>query len=105
MPPPTTTIPAVSTGDIGSVGGGVGATLPFFKQKLALTTNATYNNNKFNGASNGYTLNADVGLSFRLIKRNTVQLLFNYLKNEAKDQTVIQSFDEKTFRVGYGITF
>ena len=30
---------------------------------------------------------------------------FNYLKNEAKDQTVIQSFDEKTFRVGYGISF
>jgi len=96
---------SLTTGDIGSVGGGVGATLPFFKQKLALTTNATYNNNKFNGASNGYTLNADVGISFRLIKRNTVQLLFNYLKNEAKDQTVIQSFDEKTFRVGYGITF
>jgi hypothetical protein len=92
-------------GDIGSLGAGAGATLPIFKQKLSLTTNATYNTNKFDGTSNGYTLNADVGVSFRLIRRNTVQLLFNYLKNEAKDQTVVQSFDEKTFRVGYGISF
>ncbi|WP_276482612.1 hypothetical protein [Paraflavitalea pollutisoli] len=96
---------SLTTGDIGSVGAGVGATLPVFKQKLAFTTNATYNSNKFDGTQNGYTLNADVGLRFRLIKQNSVQLLFNYLKNEAKDQTVVKSFDEKTFRVGYGITF
>jgi hypothetical protein len=95
----------LSGGDIGSVGGGLGASLPFFKQKLAVTTNATYNNNRFNGESNGYTLNADVGVRFRLIRQNSLQLLFNYLKNEAKDQTVIQSFDEKSFRVGYGISF
>lgn len=95
----------LSTGDIGSVGGGVGATLPFFKQKVSLTTNATYNSNTFNGVSNGYTLNADMGVGFRLIRKNMVQLLFNYLKNESKDQSVLQTFDEKTFRIGYGISF
>jgi hypothetical protein len=95
----------LSAGDIGSVGGGFGASLPFLKNKLALTTNATYNNNRFNGNSNGYTLNTDVSVRFRLLKQNSVQVLFNYLKNQAKDQTVIQSFDEKSFRLGYGISF
>jgi hypothetical protein len=95
----------LAAGDIGSYGGGIGASLPFFKNKLAFTTNATYNSNRFNNVSNGYTLNADVGIRFRLIKQNALQLLFNYLKNEATDQTVIQSFDERSFRIGYGISF
>jgi hypothetical protein len=94
-----------SAGDIGSVGGGVGATLPFFKSRLAFTTNATYNNNTFNGSSNGYTLNADAGIRFRLLKQGSLQVQFYYLKNEAKDQSVVQSFDEKTLRVGYGLSF
>lgn len=96
---------SLTSGDIGSIGAGAGATLPVFKQKVALTTTATYNSNKFDGSQNGYTLIADLGVRFRFIKQNSVQLLFNYLKNEAKDQTVVKSFDEKTFRVGYGITF
>jgi hypothetical protein len=92
-------------GDIGSVGGGIGATLPFFKNKLAFSTNATYNSNQFNGTSNGYTLNADAGIRFRLLKQGSLQVQFYYLKNEAKDQTVVQTFDEKTLRVGYGLSF
>ncbi|WEK33423.1 MAG: hypothetical protein P0Y53_13105 [Candidatus Pseudobacter hemicellulosilyticus] len=95
----------LSAGDIGSVGGGLGGAVPFLKQRMLLSANATYNNNRFNGQSNGYTLNADLGLRFRLIRQNSVQLLFNYLKNEAKDQTVVQTFDEKTVRVSYGLSF
>lgn len=96
---------SLSAGDIGSIGGGLGATVPFLKQKVFLTANGIYNANKFNNISNGYTINADLGLRFQLIKRNSVQVMFNYLKNEAKDQSVIKSFDEKTFRVGYGLSF
>lgn len=95
----------MTAGDIGSYGGGLGASLPFLKNKLAFSTNATYNSNRFNSVSNGYTLNTDVGVRFRLLKQNSLQLMFNYLKNESKDQTVIQTFDEKTFRIGYGISF
>lgn len=93
------------TGDIGSFGFGAGASAPLLKNKLILVTNATYNSNTYNGVANGYTLLGDAALRFRLIKRNSVQLSFNYLKNESKDQTAIQSFDEKTFRIGYGISF
>ncbi|RYY54740.1 MAG: hypothetical protein EOO09_13200 [Chitinophagaceae bacterium] len=92
-------------GDIGSKGGGVGFSIPVYKNRIALSTNGSWNSNTFNGMSNGYTINADVSTSVRILKRNSVQLGFNYLKNKATDQTVVQSFDEQTFRLGYGISF
>jgi hypothetical protein len=92
-------------GDIGSIGGGLGASVPLYKKKINVNANASYNSNKFNGVSNGFTINGDISAAIRLFKRNSLQLGFNYLKNKATDQTVVQSFDEKTIRVGYGLSF
>ncbi len=92
-------------GGIGSYGAGAGASVPLLKRKLLFNGNAHYNSNSFNGSSNGYTINGNAAVSTRFWKRNSIQLAFIYLKNESKDQSAIQSFDEKTFRVGYGLTF
>jgi len=92
-------------GDIGSFGAGIGASLPLFNKKLMVSANGNYNSNTYNGNRNGYSFNGDLGFRIQIVKSSAVQLNFLYLKNQAKDQTLIQSFDEKTVRLGYGINF
>lgn len=89
-------------GDIGSAGGGIGGSIPLFHQKLTIGLNTIYNSNVYNGVANGYTFNGDLSLSAPIAKKHTVQLQANYLKNTAKDQTVLQTFDELIVRFSYG---
>lgn len=95
----------LAQGDVGSLGAGLGMGFPVLKRKLQLGFNTMYNRNHFNGTENGYTLSGMLDLGIAVHKKGRLSLQGIYLRNEAADETVFQTFHEITSRITYGINF
>ena len=79
--------------------------MPLLHKKASVNVNVAFNNNQVNGQSNGYTVNVEAGGSVPIDKHNSVQFQCIYLNNQSKDNAIIQTFSEFTFRVVYGFMF
>lgn len=94
-----------AAGDITSYGGNLGGMIPILKKKVTANASASYMNNLFKGASNGYTINVTAGISVPVGTHHNFQVMGIYLDNTSKDQTVIQTFNELSVQFVYGLNF
>jgi hypothetical protein len=92
-------------GDIGSYGAGVGGLIPVLKNKLTMNAQVTWLSNTFNKEPNGHTLRATLGVNIPAGTHHNFQILGNYLKNQSDNTTVVQSFNESSVQVIYGLSF
>ncbi len=92
-------------GDIGSFGGTLGGMVPFAQRKVTFNASATYFQNTFKGVDNGNTIRATAGFTIPVGTHHNFQLLGNYMTNQSKNTTVIQSFDELSVQFIYGLNF
>lgn len=94
-----------SAGTIMSVGGNLGGMVPLFEKKVMANASASFMNNFFKGSNNGNTINVTAGVTVPVGTHHNFQLLGNYMKNKAKDITIVQNFDELSVQFIYGYNF
>lgn len=94
-----------NAGDITSVGGNLGGMVPLFEKKVMANASASFMNNFFKGSDNGNTINVTAGVTVPVGTHHNFQLLGNYMKNKAKDISVVQNFDELSVQFVYGYNF
>lgn len=92
-------------GDLGSYGGSVGAMIPLVNRKITVNTQASYLKNTFNKGPNGYTIRGTIGFTVPVGTHHNIQLLGNYLKNQADNTGITQNFDELSLQLIYGLSF
>lgn len=95
----------MNAGDIGSLGGTLGGSVPLLKRKLMVNASASYLQNTFKGNDNGHTIRATLGFTVPVGTHHNFQLLGNYMDNTSKDISVIQNFNETNIQFIYGLTF
>lgn len=94
-----------AAGDIGSYGGTVGGMIPLAERKITLNASASYLQNTFKGDDNGHTIRATAGFTVPVGTHHNFQLLGNYMNNQSKNISIIQSFDELSVQFIYGLNF
>lgn len=92
-------------GDVGSLGGSIGGMLPLLERKLTVNASGTYLNNTFDNKANGHTIRGTLGLTMAAGEHHSFQLLGSYLNNESINATLIQSFNELSVQLIYGLSF
>jgi hypothetical protein len=92
-------------GTTNSIGGNIGITKSFLKNKLSNTLGGSYSTNQFNNVDNGYTVQARFNSNYRVSKHHRFQLQFIHLINESKNAVSSRSFNESTGILQYVYTF
>jgi hypothetical protein len=94
-----------SAGTTMSMGGNVGVSKTFLKNKLSTGLSGAYSTNTFNNDNNGYTLQARLNGTYRMNKHHKLQLQLIHVINESKAVVVSKSFNESTGILQYSYTF
>jgi hypothetical protein len=95
----------ISAGKSVNMGGNVGVSKVFFKNKINTNLSGSYSTNQFNGESNGYTLQARLNGGYRLDKHHKIQLQLVHVINESKTTLASRSFNESTGTINYSYSF
>jgi hypothetical protein len=95
----------VSVGTNLSNGASLGVGAVFFKSIWNTSLSSSYNINRFNEISDGYTLQLAWTNTFKIAKHHAMNLNTNYLINESLSQSLNKSFNELTGTIRYNYTF
>lgn len=72
---------------------------------LTLTSNSTFLFNQLNGAPNGTTVSIDFNAAFNFLKRNTLNVAYNFLYSPANGVYNFTDFNQSRFMVVYQYNF
>ena len=82
---------------------GVSKTL--FSNSFTLTNNNTLLFNQLNGSNNGTTVSLELNAAYNFLKRNTINLAFNYLYSPANGIYNMTDFSQSRFIATYQYNF
>lgn len=96
-----------SVGETKSLGLAAGAGKPFSDNTLTTNLRLAYNKNYYQGKSNGFTFTTNASLSWKPFNNTNHSLNFSlrWIRNQAADTTLSDSFSEFTGNLGYHYTF
>jgi hypothetical protein len=77
----------------------------FAKDKMNSSVQYSWNKNYLNSSSNGYTMQANVTLTYMPVEHHAVSLNMNLTNNKSKDTTINPSFTEFLGMVRYTLTY
>ncbi len=82
---------------------GVSKTL--FNNSFTLSNNNTILYNQLNGTGNGTTVSIDLNAAWNFLKRNTINLAYNYLYSPANGIYNLSDFNQSRFMATYQLNF
>jgi hypothetical protein len=95
----------ISAGNSTNMGGNIGVSKTFLKNKFNTNLSGSYSTNQFNNESNGYTVQARFNGGYRVDKHHKIQLQLVHVINESKTTLVSRSFNESTGTINYSYSF
>jgi len=98
---------AFQSGETKSIGIAMGANKPLWDNALTMNLRMGYNKNYFQSLSNGFTFTTNTSFVVRPFggTNHSLNLSLRWIRNQAEDNTLVDSFSEFTGNLGYHYTF